>query len=541
MFHIIYHDIILVVMLTLFFLIFLLFFFLNLGVDASDVILANQGYGRSHMSNSVQLISQTSGPPGFKENKRTFMPHVHIPIAPDNTGESTVSSGIAQTTTASVTLVNGYISDSAPSYLPPSASSVINTRMMNARAYKHAQPTHTAPGRHQNVVNMPGLDLSQPLHSLNKNGNGLNQLIQSTLHPYHYMVPPPIQVTQGNSMPCHPTMPPVQTGNLAAPAANHNAQNPPAGGQLSMPPTMVSEAPGNMPMVQFLYIAPHPSLTGSMPPQPRGIVNTMANSTVVITTTQSHPGVAPPPAQPLAPPTSHSPSPVASIVPSDYITGVYVPEQQQVPVDPVRQDGSPTSPPGHNLANNSSAPAPAAVIPGKVIGGPNSATPSPPLPNKQNASNVTCESAAPPVYFPQHPYFLPFPAHNNGLVPQMPPHFPFPHTTANPSFPNGFSPDMYIHRLPNQLGGGQVPFHLYGNSIYHHPMHTANSSNTNNLPNTGNSSHTNSGYNTNAPTNNGKNGCYNCGHAGHKAVDCKENTMESMSSKWQLGMGTTLM
>ena len=119
--------------------------------------------------------------------------------------------------------------------------------------------------------------------------------------------------------------------------------------------------------------------------------------------------------------------------------------------------------------------------------------------------------------FPGYPLNV-MPVTSNGLVP---PNLPFSHPLQTMNLPNGMNPDIVYNNQPHNFnviqqsdGAPNVVF-----------VTSANSGSFN----SGSPSHA---VPTNTESTNGKGkvvNCYNCGEAGHRAVDCRELTMESLT------------
>ena len=407
-------------------------------------------------------------------------------------------------------LINGYLSDPPP--LIPQGT-VLPRPILNSRPFKNAQPTHTGPGMIKNVVNMPGFE-----HHLPQAVGKATNLLPQGLHciPHHSFISQSA-VTTASSNP-----------NLILPGpGNHQTNNnnivPQQSGNHHIP---VISSDGtqitNFHAYPQMMMRP-PNHSANLPP-PRNILTSIATSSSIMTTTQSHA---------VGPPLSHSPSPVG--VPNEQMP-LYPPGSEAL--DPRVLDrannGTPPSQPPLNVINK-----PVATT---NTNGTN--TPSPPLiqPLPANAQSnkhhncLNCESGTSSgslgqMYFHHQmpPYLYPMMtgAHNpnNGLVTPIPPFF----QQAHASYPNGMSPELQYMaaahaRYPQQINQNPVPQQfLYGNNYpthnqvaMPHPPHSANSGpiHVNGLGS--------------------KIACYNCGNAGHKATECKEVTMDSMASKYIL-------
>ena len=424
------------------------------------------------------------------------------------------SSPMAAPTTA---LVNGYLSDPPP--LIPQGN-ILHRPIINNRQFKSAQPTHTAPGMHKNVINMPGLHSA--IHSM----------------PHHSFVAPPVVTTTSTQ------------GQLVLGPANHQANNnnvlqqqPPQTHQLAGMPSEAHLNSFHAAYPQLAVIRP-PSIPGAVPQQ-RGILTSIANTApAAMTTTQSQPG-------PVGPPLSHSPSPVATAVSNDQGQSLYLTGNSDVTdprlVDRGNTGTPPTQAPPHMVNKSASG----------------TNTPSPPLtqqqppvvgaipPIKQHSANcLNCEptttqpssnSGNQQIFFHQIPpaylyQLMSAQPPNNGLVTTMPPFLP----PQGQGYPNGISPEVHQYisaaaahaRFPQQLAQNQFPPHMasaYGNSYPPHNQGVAHSNLQTGMPPP---APVNTGLGQ-GPSNNGMNNkiaCYNCGNAGHKAAECREKTIENISS-----------
>ncbi|XP_005093273.1 proline-rich protein 36 [Aplysia californica] len=452
-------------------------------------------------------------------NEHTPPPNVAIPVV-------CASSQISTSAAAAAALVNGYMSDPPPPLIPQGP--VMPRSILNARPFKSAQPTHTAPGMHKNVVNMPNFDHMGHLPQAVGKGPGV---LPSGMHsiPHHSFMAPPVVSTATSNQ-----------GLVLGPGSHQSNNNnvlpqPPP----QHPPHMSGLASECAPASSFhsypLIMRP-PNLPGSLPPQ-RSILTSVASSSSAMTSSQCHSA---------GPPLSHSPSPVAATTSNDQVP-TYL--QGSDMSDPRCMDRASTgTPPSQTPPHLVSKPTVTASTSGTN-------TPSPPLnqplgavvpPQKQHSANclncdpaVSSGSGGHPVYFHHqlghYWYHGVMPAHNhpsNGLVTAMPPFFPQPQ--ASQPFPNGMNPELYMAaaaRFPAQLAQGQLPPFLYGNSYPTHNQVMPQSNLQTNAPPPVNAS---LGH---GPPNNGatnKIACYNCGNTGHKVAECKESTMENMSKTYRL-------
>jgi len=470
---------------------------------------------------------------------------------------ASVSPQMHISTVATGPQVNGFLSD------PPPLMHQNIRPILNQRPYKGAQPTHTAPGMHKNVVNMPSFELRhhipQPVGQPVCKGVGMLPPGLHSMTHHTYMAPPSVTTATSNQG--------VQ-GIIMGPG-NHQTNNNNILPQQHQSHQMTGHPPD--PPNNFHYpqlILRPPGMGGPMHPQ-RSVFPASTGS--VMTTTQSH-SVGPP---------SQSPSPVTTVVPTDKAPPLPA-GTIYLPVADLSMDraatGTPPNQPLPNLANKPPSTAPSS--------GTN--TPSPPLinpaqPNKPHSANcINCDhtsnaSGAPPqVYFQQVPSYMyqqiMTQAHNpnNGLVTPMPPYFH--HTQAQAHYPNGISHEHYMAaaaaaRFPHPQG--QVNPMMYGNSFPGHnqmlshgtlqtgvppPMHNGHGHNIHNNQGHNGQGHNGQGHsgqghsvqvhigqahagqrhnglglgphNANGHSNKTQT-CYNCGYSGHRAAECKESTMAS--------------
>ncbi|CAL1535675.1 unnamed protein product, partial [Lymnaea stagnalis] len=427
-----------------------------------------KGRGRPHQSQSLPQISQSAVTVSASDESKISalpnslsVPHTHPPLINTEQRTDTPPPSIHSLPTA---IVNGYASDPSPHQLqgpPPPLRGIYP-----ALRFKTPQPTHTG---QKNLIPMPMSFGMHPPQGIGKNSGSVGPM-HPPLHPIHSFINTQTGVPSSQLMMLSQTL---QSNSL------------PLGPQSQQ--SSLSES------ANVLYYVPL---------QPN-ILTSIANSSAAITTTQSHL---------TGQPHSHSPAPAASSG-AEQVQGAPVIVSSEL-VDSGRSDGSCLTPPSHTpphhniLKSQSNA------------SGPDSGTPSPPLP-------LPSSTKQPGLYY----YVVPH-QQNNGYVSHMPPLYH--HLQQNPQpppqpLPNGVAPEMYWpgHRFPGQMAPGVWPPFLYGNSVYPpynpsvNPTVTTNSSSM--QTNTSNQAPPSVVAST-------KSSCYNCGHVGHKASHCEENTMENMSS-----------
>ena len=461
---------------------------------------------------------------------------------------------------SSSVLANGYMADTPVPLQPPAmigrAVHSLPRGLSLHGSYKvAAQPTHTTPGL-QNVIKMPSLDHLPLGPGGTKNGNnnvagagvnGNNPALIPHATPaipahHHSYMPPPV------AGPPHQSNNNGNNSNIITSTSSANNGN----SQLISQPPLPPQADGNY---HFPLMFPSPAHAASQHHQQRGIVNSVAGSTSVLNTTQSHQS-------------SHSSSPrncdassvggMYQVSANDALTG-------DPPTGMDRRGSPPSQTPPHQQVGSVKAQS--------HPSGQHSSTPSPPLvPSSGNvkasilhgggvmasSSMLASGNESGPVGIrgnaggAQQVLFYVLP-HQNGIMPFYHPH-PQPsqqagghHTQVHPpppfaAFPNGLGPGApNPSHAPQFASGAQVPPSFYGNTVYppphlhnHHHLqqqqhHHPNNSNNHQGRNTGSPAGVG---NSLAPSQlQGKGLCYNCGQPGHRAADCKESTMETMSSK----------
>ncbi|GFR96760.1 SH3 and PX domain-containing protein 2A [Elysia marginata] len=471
----------------------------------------------------------------------------------------------------SAVLANGYMAD-PPVPLQPSAAVLgralhtLHRGIGGLSGYKvTAQPTHTTPGLHT-VTKIPGLDHPSLGAAGAKNGNtgtgpgvngnnpGLIPHPTPVIPPHHHSyMPPPV------------AGPPHQSNNNGNNSNIITSSSGASNGNTQLishpPPAPPSHADANYPLA--LYPMMYAAHAASQHHQQRGIVTSVAGSSVMNSTQSNQSG--------------HSPSPRGGDVCGG---GIYKPHAgEALPSEPpssADQRGSPTSqtPPHQQVGSVKAQSHPS---------GQHSSTPSPPLVQSSGTvkasflpvGNVIASSSMlaagnepGPVGMRGNtgggqmlPYCLVLSA-QNGIFQHIYAHHPHQQAGGHhsqpppppPTFPNGLGPGAHPHAhdpfmrpiaaAPQFTAGGQVPPNFYGNSVYppphlhnqHHFQHQHHQ-----LPNNNCSSH--QGRNTNSPAGanssaasqlQGKAFCCNCGQPGHRAADCKESTMENMSNSYRL-------
>lgn len=444
------------------------------GFSQQTAALRNKSRGRPQQSRSLPLISQGQLPVTTMEAARlTGMPismsapHTHpAMVNPEHRSAMTppLQPAPAPHAAGNSSLVNGYISDPPP-VLAQAASSAVPRPLLNSRTYKNAQPAHTGLGVHKSIMNMPAPDVAHPLSNLGKNGASPTSLpiLHGGLPPQSYSI--------GSSLTSGPPTHVMGLSPVSFPANNIQL-----GPQASPTQALLPDGNGAFPMLMY----------------PRGILTTMANSTSMMTSTQSHHA---------GPPMSHSPSAAAPAVNTDQLPAApYLAES----LDPSRSDSCSHTPPVLTAIKSQTN-----------TSGTNSGTPSPPLlpPTPKPMGTETQPAGRPPQVIGIISGFLP------------PVIYPQQGHQPPPQFPNGITSDYggWL-RFPTQIASSHFPL-VYGSVIPHQNLtnsfHAAPSSSGPPAPT--NQSHAASGVN-------GKGRCYNCGLAGHKYSECTENRMENMTS-----------
>ncbi|KAK3757978.1 hypothetical protein RRG08_058291 [Elysia crispata] len=473
---------------------------------------------------------------------------------------------------SSVVLANGYMTDpSIP--LPPSnvigrALHTLPRAISGLGGYKvAAQPTHTTPGL-QNVIKMPGLDHGSigtkngnngAGAGVNGNNPGLIPHPTPAIPPHHHSyMPPPV------AGPPHQSNNNGNNSNIITSSSGASTGN----SQLisQPPPAPLPHVDGNYQpaLYPLMFAAPTVAHAASQHHQLRGILTSVAGSTNVINTTQSHSS-------------GHTSTPRCCDVSGG---GVYkMNAGDALPAEPLSSSdrhGSPTSQTPHQQVESvkaqshpsgqhSSTPSPPLVpssgtmkAPIMPAGGVLASSPMLGAGNEPGPVGIR-NSAGGAQQMVQYCIFV------NGMVPHYIPHHPHPSQQPGghhsqpppppaPAFPNGLGPgaptpshDPFLRSIaaaPQFTAGGQVPPNFYGNSVYPPPHHHNSHHLQQQQHHHPNNSNSHQGRNTNSPAGagnssassqlQGKGVCYNCGQPGHRAADCKESTMENMSNSYRL-------
>lgn len=465
----------------------------------------SQNHGRPHQTQSLPLISQGMVPlsaklmgmpasmsaphtypafvtPGEMRSDDSQLSLLKIPVVP-------VAASPQVIPTNPVSVVNGYISDPPP--FPPQGAPVSAPRsVLNARTYKSPQPAHTGLGVHSNVMNMPALDVPHQIQNLGKNSASTSnvQLLQGGMPLHSYNMGPPV----ASSIPSSHVMG-LNAVNLQGKSTLHLGHQPP------FAPPLVPEGGSTYPR----YMIAHP----------RGILTTVANSTAILVTTQSHS---------TGPPMTHSPSLLGATVSVDQAQAA---THATDALDSGRSEGPDlTSPPPQSPAHKNAH----AVIPQSNTSSTNSGTPSPPPVSLAIKQAITPDAQSggrgPQVISLINGYVPPLIHHQLGHQPQQ-------------QYPNGIASEYgTLLRLQHHITPSLSP--LVIGSIYppHGLVVSPQAAAGTSLPvTTANPSHTSE---SGTGVISRKSICYNCGHTGHEVSNCSESRMETKSSMWKsLGQG----